>query len=569
MVEKRYIKNTAILFVSMAITKIVGALFKIPLANLLGGTGMGYFSTAYGLYSPIFALTAAAVPTVIMRITARNVAIGNGQYAIAVRKYALILFTVIGALGTVATAIFAKPFAEYVACSPESITAILCISPAVMLCCIASVLRGYREGLSDVMPSAAASITEALSRAVFGLGISYAVIFYSKDAFLNGRSVFGHNVSTMEQAYSAALPYAAAGAILAVSISELCGLLTLIIGERKFHMRDNLPPRCTYRKRDICAQLIRETVPLAVSALVTNCVSFVDLLTVTRTLSMSARQNPEYFNTVFGGIFAECGGIEGLPNFMYGSYTGIAMSLFMLIPSFAAMTEKTAAPEIAAAWERRDMKTLSEKISMQLRVSSLIACPACFGAAALAEPIMRLLYRSRGAEVSVCLNSFVILCIGGIFMVISSAIFGTFQSIGKSHIPLILMICSVFIKLFLNPILISIPLLNIAGAALASVCGYVFMAVTGIVALKKHLPCKIRIFSAVRAPLICGLICGVGAFFTRNLLCDRLNLLLTIIFSTITGGFIYVILLILSGNFRTFGIIKQKNVKKFQKPLAK
>jgi len=59
----RYIKNTAILFAAMAITKIVGALFKIPLANLLGGTGMGYFSTAYGLYSPIFALTAAGVPT--------------------------------------------------------------------------------------------------------------------------------------------------------------------------------------------------------------------------------------------------------------------------------------------------------------------------------------------------------------------------------------------------------------------------------------------------------------------------------------------------------------------------
>ena len=45
--DKRFFKNAAFLFVSMAITKIVGALFKIPLANLLGGTGMGLkpFST--------------------------------------------------------------------------------------------------------------------------------------------------------------------------------------------------------------------------------------------------------------------------------------------------------------------------------------------------------------------------------------------------------------------------------------------------------------------------------------------------------------------------------------------
>lgn len=530
---------------------------------------MGYFSTAYGLYSPIFALTAAAVPTVIMRITARNAAVCNGQYAVAVRKYALILFSVVGVLGTAATAIFAKPFAQYIACSPDSVTAIICISPAVVLCCIASVLRGYREGLSDVVPSAAASVAEALSRAVFGLGISYAVIFYAKGAFLDGKSVFGNDAATMEQAYSAALPYAAAGAILAVSISELFGLLTLIIGERKFRTHEPLPPRCTYRKRDIFTQLIRETVPLAAFALVTNCVSFVDLLTVTRTLSMSARQNPDFYSAAFGGIFAECGGIEGLPNFMYGSYTGIAMTLFMLIPSFAGMTEKTAAPEIAAAWERKDYETLSAKISMQLRAGVVIAGPACFGAVALAEPIMRLLYRSRAAEVSVCINSFIILCLGGIFMVLSSAIFCAFQSIGKAHIPLVLMICSVFVKLLLNPILISIPQLNIAGAALASVCGYIFMTVTGIVALRKQLPCKIGFLSAIIPPLFSGIICGLTAFASRNLLQNHLNLILMIIFSTISGGFVYVILLIFSGDFRAIGIIKQKKQKKIEKPLAK
>lgn len=569
MTEKRYIKNTAILFASMAITKIIGALFKIPLANLLGGTGMGYFSTAYGLYSPIFAITAAGVPTVIMRTTARSVAVGNKQHATAVRKYALLIFTIIGLLGSAAVAIFAKPFAEYVACSPKSTLAVVCIAPAVVLCCAASVLRGYREGLSDVMPSAEASIAEASSRAVFGLGISYAVIFYAKSAFINGKSVFGENVSTIEQAYDTALPYAAAGAILAVSISELCGLAMLIFNERKARNREPLPPRCTYCRRKICVQLIKETAPIAASALVMNCVSFVDLLTVTRTLSMSAAQNPEYFGEAFGGILSYCGGIEGLPNFMYGSYTGIAMSIFMLIPSFAGMTEKTAAPEIAAAWERGDADALTSKIALQLRAGALIACPACFGAAALAGPILNMLYRSRSAEVSVCLNSFIILCLGGIFMVLSSAMFGIFQSINKAHIPLILMICSVLIKLLLNPLLISLPSLNIAGAALSSVIGYVFMTVGGAAALGKYLPRKISLFSSVFPPLACGILCGAAAFFANRLLDGRLNSTLNIIFSTITGAFVYIILLILSGVFRTSGIIKQKNVKNFKKPLAK
>lgn len=569
MVEKRYIKNTAILFVSMAITKVVGALFKIPLANLLGGTGMGYFSTAYGLYSPIFALTAAGVPTVIMRTTARCAAVGNRTHALAVRKCGLIMFTIVGVLGSAAVAVFAKPFAEHIACSPQSSAAIVCIAPAVALCCAASVLRGYREGLSNVMPSAAASIAEALSRAIFGLGLSYAVIFWSKSAFLNGKSVFGVDCASLEQAYSAALPYAAAGAVLAVSISELFGLITLVINEKRAKNIEPLPPRCSYCRRKICRGLIKEIIPIAASALAVNAVSFVDLLTVTRTISLSIKMNPEFYNETFGGIFASCGGVEGLPNFMYGSYTGIAMSLFMMIPSFAGMTEKTSAPEITAAWERKDAETLTRKIALQIKACSLIACPACFGAAALAQPIMQTLYRTRSAEISVCLGSFVILCLGGIFMVLASSMFGIFQSIGKAHVPLILMICSVLIKLVLNPLLISIPSLNIAGAALSSVIGYIFMTIGGTLMMRKYLPQKIGLFGTVLPTLLCGIGCGAAAFFAYKLLDDNLKIVTNLFVSVIIGAAFYAILLIFTGVFRTNGIIKRKNEKNFQKTLAK
>lgn len=569
MTEKKFIKNTAILFVSMAITKVVGALFKIPLANLLGGTGMGYFSSAYGLYSPIFAITAAGIPTVIMRTTARCSASGNLCRAAAVRKCALLLFAVIGLFGTLCVAVFAKPFSDYLACSPQSLSCVLCISPAVMLCCIASVFRGYREGLADVVPSSASAISESVSRAIFGLGLSYAVIMYAKNRFANGFDVFGTACSTEEQAYSAALPYAAAGAVLAVSLSELAGLITLIIIEKRKKNRIVMPKRCEYSRKEICISLLKEIAPIAASALVVNCVSFVDLLTVTRTISYSAAKNPEFFNSAFGEIFDSCGGIEGLPNFMYGSYTGIAMTLFMIIPSFAGMASTAAAPEIAAAWEIKDNAQLLRKIRLQLRAGALIACPACMGAAALASPILNMLYKSRAAEVSVCLDSFVILCLGGIFMTASSAMFGIFQSIGKARVPLILMSCSIALKFLLNPLLISIPSLNIAGAALSSVIGYIIMTIGGTIMLKKAIPVKIGVFGAVFPPFICACGCGTAAFFMHRLLDNNVNPTFNVIISTISGAFIYAILLILTGCFRTSGIRKAKITKKSKKTLAK
>ena len=406
--NKKYMKNTAILFASMTITKIVGAVFKIPLANILGGTGMGYFSTAYGLYSPVFALTAAGIPAVMMRLTAQNIAAGRPENALRTRRTALALFSVLGLAGTLVVALFSAFFAEHIACSPESTPAVIAISPAVMICCIASVLRGYHEGLSDVVPSAAAAVAEAVSRAAAGLALSYGVVFYAKYRFDNGLDVFGMQYADYSSAYAAALPYAAAGAIAAVSLSELCGLISLLISDRKrrtYPAPDSTPAD---RKRVIGFRLIREIIPVAASALVMNCVSFIDLLTVTRTLKASAEMNAVYFQREFSDILPAAGGLPGLANFMYGSYTGIAMTMFMLIPSFAGMTEKTSVPEIAAAWERKDENAAAQGCCTLFRAAAAIGFPACVGAAVLAEPLLSMLYRSRAAEVSACAGAFAV-----------------------------------------------------------------------------------------------------------------------------------------------------------------
>lgn len=563
MPEKKYIKNTVILFVSMAITKIVGALFKIPLANLLGGTGMGYFSTAYGLYTPVFALTGAAVPTVITRITARSLASGNPGAALSTKRIAMGLFACIGLAGSAAVAVFAEPFAEHIACSPKSTLAIICISPAVVLCCIASVVRGYYEGMSNVVPSSLAAASEAASRAVFGLAMAYAVVYYASYRFRNGLEVFGNTCSTAQQALDYALPYAAAGAVLAVSISEFFGLFTLLAADKKHSKKSSITPAACSRRR-VCLMLIKETAPIAASALVINCVSFVDLLTVTRTLTASARANAEYYSRRFSSVLEASGGLSGLPNFMYGSYTGIAMSLFMLIPSFAGMTEKTAIPEITAAWTKQDRKALSESIYNLFRACSMIAAPACFGAAALGAPILSMLYPSRAAEVEVCLNSFTILCLGGIFMTIGSALFGVFQAIGKAYIPLLLMTGSVIVKLVLNPLLMSVPELNIAGAAASSAVGYILMAVGGYVFLRKNLGGSTEIGRAVCVPVMAGVLCGIAAKIAYQYAQKAFGSIVSTFLGIGTGGFVYVILLILNRFFcrsDTKDIFFKKNYK--------
>ena len=99
----------------MVISKVVGALFKIPLTNILGGIGMGYYSTAYSIYSPVFAMTAAAIPTVIIKTVADNVASEKYANAQKVLKTALAVFGTIGGIGTSLIILFAKPFSDIAA----------------------------------------------------------------------------------------------------------------------------------------------------------------------------------------------------------------------------------------------------------------------------------------------------------------------------------------------------------------------------------------------------------------------------------------------------------------------
>ena len=86
----------------MVISKIVGAVFKIPLTNILGGIGMGYYSTAYSLYTPVFAMTAAAVPTVIIKAVADNIALRRFANAQKVLRTAVLIFGATGLIGTAA-----------------------------------------------------------------------------------------------------------------------------------------------------------------------------------------------------------------------------------------------------------------------------------------------------------------------------------------------------------------------------------------------------------------------------------------------------------------------------------
>ena len=74
MIEKnrnKIAEGAVLLGISAIIVKIIGVIYKVPLSYILGDEGMGYFNSAYTVYTLFFILSSSGVPKAITIITSK------------------------------------------------------------------------------------------------------------------------------------------------------------------------------------------------------------------------------------------------------------------------------------------------------------------------------------------------------------------------------------------------------------------------------------------------------------------------------------------------------------------
>ena len=563
--KNTYVKNTIILFVSMVISKIVGAVFKIPLTNILGGIGMGYYSTAYSLYTPVFAMTAAAVPTVIIKAVADNIALRRFANAQKVLRTAVVIFGATGLIGTAAILALARPFSDTVAQSPQSVWGIIAIAPSVFLCCISSVYKGYYEGCCNMMPSAVSQVAESVCRAVTGLSVSHLVIEYGKKCYAGGKRVFGVIAGSESEAVDIIMPYAAAGAVLAVTVSELCALVCLLVRKKvcKRIIDTSAGDTSTDRVAVIAKRLIKSCIPVSAAAIVVNLSSFIDLITIPRCLNFALSSDPGYFTASFSDIIKAQGGAVRLANFMYGSYTGLSWTMFMLIPSFTAMFGRSALPQIAGAWTLGNRKEFERKVTVVLRSNFVIGFPLYLGLSAMSRQILEFLFSGRQQEVTVSATSLFILGLGGVFLTLSSTFISIFQVIGRSDLPVKLMLPGCAVKLIFNVFTISVPAININGAAVSTVIMYAAVALGGYFALENVTGIDFHIIRRMAVPLSAGIVCAVVSRIVYGFVGESVNAVTALFLPIASGGAVYIILLIIFNEINLKSLLNRQKRKKF------
>jgi len=514
------IENAAILFIAMAVTKAVGALLKIPLGNILGGLGMSYFSSAYSVFGPVFALTAAAIPTVLTKIVAQNAAAGKFKNVRKIRKVALRAAALLGFGGTVLILVITVPFARLVADAPKSIPSMLIIAPSVFFCCITSVYRGYYEGLRNTLPTAISQVIEAVVKSALGVTLSLIVL-----------------------RFTGSLSLAAAAAVLGITLSEVFGLLFLVLrgftsdGISKEELDFSPEPENGIK---LLVKFLREAFPITLGALAVNLNSLIDLLTITNCINYAITQNRAFFLARF--TYGLQGGIplEDLGNFIYGSYTGIVASIFTLVPAMTGMLSKSALPAVTAAWEKQNKNLLGRNLKLLFKSTFMVGLPLCLGMAAFSEPVLNLLYSAKPVEAYICTRPLIILSLGGITLSLTGTLFSIFLAIGRSDLPVKLMLTGAVVKLCMNLWLLRVPHLNISGAAIATISCYAVICVLGFVCLARIIKIKLRLPIFFIKALANSAFCAGAALLAFNLVFNDFGRIIQLVLSIGTGAAVYV-----------------------------
>ena len=75
--KQGFVQGAAVLMAGTLTVKIVSMIFKIPISNLLGGTGYSYFTNAYELFNLVSTIATAGFPVAVSKLISENCVLGH------------------------------------------------------------------------------------------------------------------------------------------------------------------------------------------------------------------------------------------------------------------------------------------------------------------------------------------------------------------------------------------------------------------------------------------------------------------------------------------------------------
>ncbi len=449
-----YLGGVALLTVSTLICKIIGLLFKIPMIHYVGIEGMAYFSSAYNIYMMLNSLSAAGLPVALSIMISSNATKGNRDNTNRIFKTALLIFALIGAVGSLALYFGADAYATMIGI-PDTALSVRAISPTLFLISISSAIRGYFQGHEIMAPTAVSQLIESSGKLLLGVG--FAVFALQSGAFA---------------------PQAAAGAIFGLSVGVFISVLYLVATLIIFpHTRKyKILPRHT-AKLDSFGEIIRTlliiSLPITLSSTITSLTSLADTALITNRLT-------------------DIGMTSDAAVLLYSSYTNLAIPMFNLIPALVAPIAISVVPALTSAITANKGSEGRKIFNTSWKLCLAIAVPAAAGLAVFSNPILSAVYVDEQAAITHASPLLSVLAVAVVFSSLTTVTNAVLQAHSKQVLPIVSMGVGAFIKIVAEYILVGSSL-GIYGAPISTVLCTLAISMLNLFFIIKYTPYRIEL----------------------------------------------------------------------------
>lgn len=421
--ENRFLSGVAALTVSTVLVKIIGLVYKIPMMHCLGAEGMGYFNSAYELYTLFFVIATAGLPVAVSVLISESLASGRRMNVKRIYTVSFALFFFVGISGALLLASCAGVFARMIE-SPGAELCIAFIAPTVFFISLASAVRGYFQGNQNMMPTAVSQVIEAV-----------------------GKLLLGVLLATWATRAGWPAERAAALAVLGLVAGSAISMLYLLIrnGVRTQEETSSEEDCRVAKTGAILRRLVALALPVTLGASLSSLTRVVDMTLILRRLGDLG------YDTVTATA-------------MFGSYSTLAVPIYHLPTALISGIGVSLVPSLAGEKpEKRDAL-----IGTAIRLGGLVSIPSAFGLAVFSTPILSLLFSGETEAIRLSAPLLAALGVSVPSACLLSVTTSVLQAHKKASLPILSMMAGLAVKVASGYLLMGMADVAMMGAPIST-----------------------------------------------------------------------------------------------------
>ena len=518
--KTNFLAQGTILVIASFVAKAIGMIYRIPLTHILGDDGNGYYSTANEIYTIILMISSFSLPLAVSRLVAEREYAGEVKNSYKVLICSLRFAAVTGGILSILTFLLGGVITKYVMGVELASYALRVLAPAIFLFALTGVLRGFFQGHRTMVPTAVSQIIEQIINAIVSVAGAYVMLQYGLK--------LGEKKGDAELGTALAAAGGTFGTVASVGVALLF-MIVIYLGYRNGFKRRMKKDKTRRRESDraIYRAITYTILPIVLSTLVYNISTIID-------------------QGVFNHILAGMGFTQKQYATVWGIYSGKFRVLMNVPLSIASCLAPSVVPALTEAMANNDLREAGLRTRDTIRYTMVFTIPCAVGMAALARPIMMMLYGNNDSLTLAAgiMQSGALLTV---LLALSTLTTGILQGLGEMQAPLVHAATAVAIHLGFLVLFVVKFKWNIYGVVYANIIFGLIICLLNARSIRKKLHYRQEIKKTFLVPVIAAGVMGIAAYLVHRVFNLFAGNTISTILAVCVGAVVYGICLVKLG----------------------